>query len=385
LNPSAGALLQNRPLRRGGAHGGTMFLRMLARATIFHRGRTAAALLAMVVAAGTATAMLTMFVDVQAKLHKEFRGYGANVVVIAKDNGALPPTALGTVRSVLKQRGLAVPFAYVVARTSNGQAVVVCGTDFDQVRRLDSWWSVAAWPQAAQQALIGIRAVSAVSKDATPVQLTFHGHTIRVQPAGTVQTGGSEDNRVYLSLNDFESWTGVQPSTVEVAISGSTEEVNRLIGELRQVLPFAEVRPIRQIVEAETRVLGKMRATLLASSLLIIATAALCLLATLTGWVFDRRRDFAVMKALGASTRLIHAFVAAEAATIGAAGAIIGFVLGVGVAAWIGRANFHAAVAIRMSVLPPVLLGSIAVSLIAAVVPMSLLARIQPAGMLRGE
>jgi putative ABC transport system permease protein len=385
LNSPGGPVVENRPFQRARAHGGAMFLRMLARAAVFHRGRTAAALLAMVVAAGAATAMLTIFVDVQAKLQKEFRGYGANAVVMAKDNGALPATTLGKVRTALGQHGLAVPFAYVVARTSSGQPIVVCGTDFDQVRRLDSWWSVSEWPQAAQQALIGIRAASAVSKGGKPVELTFHGHTIRVQPAGTVQSGGSEDNRVYLSLNDFESWTGVQPSTVEIAISGSTDQVNHLIGELRRVLPFAEVRPIRQIVEAETRVLDKMRATLLASSLLIIATAALCLLATLTGWVFDRRRDFAIMKALGASTRLIHAFFVAEAATIGAAGAIIGFVVGVGVAAWIGRANFHAAVAIRMSVLPPVLLGSIAVSLIAAVVPMSLLARIQPAGMLRGE
>jgi putative ABC transport system permease protein len=362
-----------------------MFFSMLARAAIFHRRRTAAALLAMAVAAGAATAMLTIFVDVQAKLHKEFRSYGANVVVMAKDNGPLPATALETVRALLGQQGLAVPFAYIVARTSDGHPLVVCGTDFDQIRRIDSWWSVSAWPQAAQQALVGVRAVSAIRQDGNPLDLSFHGQTIRLQPAGTVQTGGSEDSRVYLSLNDFENWTGVSPSTIEIAISGSTEEVNRSIGELRQALPSSEVRPIRQIVEAETRILAKMRATLLASSLLIIATAALCVLATLTGWVFDRRRDFAIMKALGASTRLIHALFAAEVASIGAAGGIIGFVAGVAVAAWIGRANFHLPVMIRMSVLPPVLLGSIAVSLIAAIVPMSLLSRIQPAGLLRGE
>jgi putative ABC transport system permease protein len=363
----------------------SMFLRMLARAAIFDRSRSAAALLAMVVAAGAVTAMLTILVDVQAKLHKEFRSYGANVVVMAKNNGALPATALETVRTLLGQQGLAVPFAYIVARTSDGHPVVVCGTDFDQIRRLDSWWSVSAWPQAGGQALVGVRAVSAISQGGNPFDLSFQGQAMRLQPAGTVKTGGSEDSRVYLALHDFENWTGVSPSTIEIAISGSTQEVNRSIGELRQALPSAEVRPIRQIVEAETRVLAKMRATLLASSLLIIATAALCVLATLTGWVFDRRRDFAIMKALGASSRLIHAFFAAEVASIGAAGAIIGFVIGVGVAAWIGRANFHLPVVIRMSVFPPVLVGSIAVSLIAAIAPMSVLARIQPAGMLRGE
>ena len=62
---------------------------------------------------------------------------------------------------------------------------------------------------------------------------------------------------------------------------------------LAQALPGAEVRPVRQIMEGEARVLGKTRSTLLVAAVLIILTAALCVLATLTGWVFDRRRDFA--------------------------------------------------------------------------------------------
>src|SRR6266567_423525 len=203
--------------------------------------------------------------------------------------------------------------------------------------------------------------------------------------AGTLKTGATEDNRVYLSLSDFESWTGLQPSTIEIAVSGSAQEVNGTIRNLQRASPDAEVRPVRQIVEGEARVLGKMRSTLLASAILIILTAALCLLATLTGWVFDRRRDFAIMKALGASAALINGFFAAEAAALGAVGSVLGFALGVGAATWIGRANFHAPVAPRLSVFPVVLAGSILVALLAAIVPISLLQRFQPANILRGE
>jgi len=108
-------------------------------------------------------------------------------------------------------------------------------------------------------------------------------------------------------------------------------------------------------------------------------------LATLIGWVFDRRRDFAIMKALGASERLLNSFFAAEAAALGVVGALIGFALGVGAAAWIGRVNFHAPVVPRFNVLPFIIAGSIAVALISAVVPISLLRRVQPAMILRGE
>ena len=372
-------------VRRQGAPHTSMFLRMLMRAAVMRRGRAASALLAMVVAAAVATAMMNLYVDVQAKLRKEFRSYGANVVVVGKDGTSLPADALSKIESVLSGRGMAVPFAYVVARTIGGQSVVVAGTDFGRVEKLDRWWSVSGWPNGSQQALVGMRALPVVSAESKPFNLTFQGHTLHLTPAGTLQTGSTEDSRVYIAMPDFLAWTGVQPSTIEIAVNGSTDEVNGLIAQMAQAVPTADVHPIRQIVEGEARVLGKTRATLYAAAVLIILTAALCVLATLTGWVFDRRRDFAIMKALGASERLIGGFFAAEAAALGAVGAILGFVIGIGIAAWIGRVNFNATVVPRVSVLPYVLAGSIAVALLSSIVPMSLLRRVQPAIILKGE
>lgn len=371
--------------RRSAAPHISMFLRMLIRAAVLRRGRAASALLAMIVAAAVGTAMLNLYVDVQAKLRKEFRSYGANVVVVAKDGQALPADAVQTVRTELSEQGVAVPFAYVVARTTDGQSVVAAGTDLEQARKLDSWWSVTSWPSGPHDALVGIRAMPVVSPNGKPFDLNFHGRAIHLAPAGALQTGAAEDSRVYLSLGDFEAWTGMQPSTIEIAASGSPEEVNALVARLAENLPSAEVRPVRQIMEGEVRVLGKTRSTLLAAAVLIILTAALCVLSTLIGWVLDRRRDFAIMKALGASERLIAIFFAAEAALLGAVGALLGFAIGVAVAAWIGRVNFHAPVVPRFSVLPIVLAGSVLVALIAAVVPISLLRRVQPAMILRGE
>ncbi len=363
----------------------SMFLRMLLRAAVLRRGRAASALFAMVVAAAVVTAMLNLYVDVQAKLRREFRNYGANIILVGKNGASLPADALSHVDSVLAGRGIAAPFGLIVARTSDGQPVVVAGTDFDRVRQLDKWWSVTTWPSAPKQALVGVRALPLVSPKNEPFDLTFQGHTLRVTPAGTVHTGAAEDSRIYVSLEDFIAWTGVQPSTIEVGANGSPEEVAGAMNQISQAIPTADVRPVRQIVEGEARVLGKTRATLLAAAALIILTAALCVLSTLMGWVYDRRRDFAIMKALGASTKLLNGFFAAEAAALGASGALIGFLFGIGIAAWIGRANFHAAVMPRFSVLPVVLAGSMAVTLLSAILPISLLRRVEPAVILRGE
>ncbi len=358
----------------------------------------------MVVAAAVATAMLNLYVDVQAKLQREFRNYGANIILVGKDGTSLPAGALAQVDSTLAGRGVAAPFGLIVARTSSGQPIVVVGTDFERVKQLNRWWSVSKWPaenphpstssgQAFSQiqgemghpSLVGVRALPLVSPKGQPFDLTFQGKALHVFPTGTVQTGAAEDSRIYISLSDFTSWTGVQPSTIEVAASGSSDEIAGVMTQLGQAIPVADVRPVRQIMEGEARVLGKTRATLLAAAALIILTAALCVLSTLMGWVFDRRRDSALMKALGASERLLNGFFAAEAAALGATGAIVGFLFGIGIAAWIGRANFHAPVVPRLGVLPVVLAGSMAVTLLSAILPISLLRRVQPAVILRGE
>lgn len=229
------------PSRRSGKS--RMFLRMLLRASLVRRGRALSALLAVVVAAAVATAMLNLYVDVQAKLRTEFRKYGANIVLVGKQGQALPADALARVQSALAGRGIAVPFAYVVASAGDGSPVVAAGTDLDAVRRLDSWWSVSAWPSAPGAALVGSRAKAVISPTGQPFDLKFQGRTVHLTSTGTLTTGAAEDSRVYLPLSEFTAWTGVQPSTIEIAASGSAAQVTAVMQQVAAAVPGAEVRP----------------------------------------------------------------------------------------------------------------------------------------------
>src|SRR5207237_8073267 len=197
-----------------------------------------------------------------------------------------------------------------------------------------------------------------------PVTQRHEGRENVVSPVGTVRTGAGEDSSVYPSLSDFQQWTRLAPSVVEVAAYGTNSEIATLLQQLQRKLPNADVRPVRQITEGEARILGKTRLTLLSSASFIVFTAALCVLATLTGWVVDRRRDFAIMKALGASDRLIALFVAGEAAALATTGTILGFAAGIGIAALIGRISFNAPVVPQHSLFPAFLVGTLLVTLI---------------------
>ena len=151
------------------------------------------------------------------------------------------------------------------------------------------------------------------------------------------------------------------------------------------MFPAADVQPVRQIVEAEARVFDKTRSALLASVALIIVTAFLCVLATLISSVLDRRKDFAVMKALGASQRTANLLFAGESASLGALGAFLGYIAGIGLAALIGKINFQSGIEPRWIIFPVILMGCIGLTLVTALIPITILNRIQPAVILKGE
>ncbi|MBI2677515.1 MAG: ABC transporter permease [Candidatus Koribacter versatilis] len=356
---------------------------MMLRSALRDRSRSVLAMVAVVVAAGVSTALLNLYSDLDAKLHTEFRRYGANVVMSTPDGFA--PETLQQVEASLPAGSVAAPFVYAVAKASDQSSVIVAATDFARAKRLDGWWSVSAWPQRPGEALVGIRARKNLSHNGAGFDLNYGGKPHHVEVAGTLQTGGDEDSRVYLSLADLMQWTSLQPNVLEIAVPGSAAEVERVAARLRAMVPGARVEPVRQIVEAEANVLGKTRGVLLGALVVVILLATMCLLATLTTSVLDRRKDFAVMRALGATRGMVHVLFLAEISMFASIGCVVGMLLGMGLSAWIGQVNFQSAVTPRWSVLPMVLAGTLLVAAIAAALPMVLLGRAQPAALLRGE
>lgn len=360
-----------------------MFYRLLLRAATVRRGRTLTALLAMTVAACLATALLDVYSDIGAKLGGDFRNFGANVIVTAT-TGFGPPD-IDTVRQSAGDGAVLMPEALAVAETNSGRAVVVVGTDFASAEKMNGWWDVSKWPNSPKEALVGER-VDLPMKPLSAIPLEFAGKKLNILPVSQLRTGGDEDSRIYISLQEFEDWTGLKPTVIEIAIPGGPAEVHSAIFRMQSALPKRmSVQPVRQIMEAETRVLGKTRFILLLSTIAITLTVALCVLATLTASVLERRKDYAVMKALGSSQGALNAIFLGETFSLAIVGAIIGFAAGCGLAMWIGRANFHAAVEPRLSVFPAVFAGCLAIASLSAIVPLSLLQKTEPAAMLKGE
>jgi putative ABC transport system permease protein len=361
-----------------------LFLRLLVRAAWVRKDRALTALLSVAVVATIATAALTVYSDLDNKLSREFRSFGANVVV-SKPDGALTRDELSRIDSTLSTRHLMVPVAYAIATGPNGVRVVLGGTDVKTFRELNSSWSVRDAGYADTQVLLGSRAAEAFARQGEAFNVSFNARQTTLQPEIVFTSGSDDDSRVYMDLKTFTALTGLEPGTALVRVEGRPREIQDAINALSSSLPGLEVKPIRQITQAQTAVVGKMRSVVLAASAVIVTLILLCMMVTFTSSVLERRKDFAVMKALGASNKAVNLLFAAEAALLALAGAAAGFIVGSGIAFWIGRANFDAAILPQPGLLLPVLLGSTMLALLASTAPLRILQRIQPAGILRGE
>jgi putative ABC transport system permease protein len=365
-------------------------LGLMRRSLVHRRARSVSALVAMTVSAGVATALLTLYGDLDAKLHKEFRSFGANVVVTAgggtQGQSALPPDALAKVRAAAGADALVAQFGYAVATTDRGTAVVVAGTDFDAVKRLDRWWQVDAWPSDADKdaALLGQRAAQFIGNEKA-VTLTFAGKPITLTGAGRLSTGGDEDSQVYMPMAAFTAWTGVGPSVIEVQVPGGAAKVEASIARVKQAEPELQVQPVRQLVEGESRIVDRTHALMYGAVLLIALTVAVSVLATLSASVLERRRDFALMKALGGTQVQLTGMFLLEALMLALGGVAAGFVVGSGLAWGISEWNFHTATLPRLQVLPMVLLLNVLIAALAALFPARVLRGLQPAALLKGE
>ena len=364
---------------------------LLTRSLRLRVGRTFIALLALVIAATLLTTMLALYAQLQSRLEHEFRSYGANIVVTSAQRSFLPADATTRTQQLLGDRALVLPSAMLIATSDVGQPVAIVGMDLRSARRVNSWWSVTNWPDAADRgaALVGTRALPLFKDGALTV--TYAGRKLTIHPVGTLETGGPEETRIYLPLEQVQQWaaTPQQPVTaniLEISYTGSEEQVESAVAALNAAFGgAAEVHPVRKIVEAEASVIRKTRRLMFASAALIIITVVLCVLSTLTTSVLERRRDFALMKALGASQRAVNAIFSSEAALLGVLAGAIGFPAGCAVSAAIGRADFHSAFVPSLIMLPVVLLLTAAIALLAAELSLAQLRRLQPASILKGE
>jgi putative ABC transport system permease protein len=398
---------------------GSMFWRLWWRAISVQRPQAALALGSLMVGAAIASMLLNLYGDVRQKMTEEFRAYGANVVVAPASAEATAPDAgstmdeasLATLAEFVRRTpgATAAPLLYGVVKVSPEIAgprlpefenAVAVGADLGRLRRLNAGWRVAGEAVSAK-----LSADTCAVGEHLAARLHAHlGDSIALQPVGEVDhasgslpeayrivmvltTGALEDDQVIIPLTSLQTILGLGPriSLVELSIPGETRDLERSVHTLQTLLPGFHVRPIRQIVYSEGKVLGTIRWLLLSLTILILVIIALCVMATMTAIILERRKDIGVMKALGAADALLVRLFMMEGAGLGLVGGFLGFLVGVMLASNMAQRLFGVDLNLHWWTLPLVCSATVTLAVLAAQVPVRVVRSILPTVVLKGE
>jgi len=293
---------------------------------------------------------------------------------------------------------ISAPFLYVVKSVRVGeteQSLIVAGTWLDRALQLAPWWKVTGQAitdrNDSHHCLVGAN-VARQLKISPGSQISL-GHVNRSRlvlesftVAGVIDSGGQEDNQVIANLGVVQELSGLEGRIgfLQISIPGTPAEISNAISKISAALPDVEVRPVPQIAQAEASLLPRIRGLIFFMVALILVLTTLCVFASMAALAMERRRDVGLMKAIGGSISRIVRIFFTEAAALGLAGALIGYVAGIFLSRWIGQRAFHVAISARPEVFPIVIALMVGVSL-AGALPLRLLGRVRPAEILRGE
>jgi putative ABC transport system permease protein len=346
------------------------------------------------------SALLNLEFDIERKLTQEFRMLGANILVSprnARTNGSntaevISENEVSAAITVSKEPALvaAAPFLYVVAKAGK-TPVVVAGTKLEELSKLEPAWRIESDWKSSQEAPASCLVGRNVARQlqlivGSPVRLTYLNKNAQFTVVGILDAGGTEDNQVFVGLAEAQSLATLpgKISVAQLSVSGTSNSISQYAARLATALPEYEVRPIRQITEAEGDLLSRIRLLIVSMVLLILVLTALCVLGTMAALAMERRQDVGLMKALGGSIGRIVTLFMAELGVLGAAGGFAGAILGVELSRWMGRRVFGTAISSRWEIFPLTIVLMVAVAL-AGALPLRLLGKVKPAVIFRGE
>jgi putative ABC transport system permease protein len=286
------------------------------------------------------------------------------------------------------------------------------------VRTIAPWWQVQGdWLQDddLSAAMVGAGLAQRMGwQIGDEIAARVYERTARFTIVGLVSTGGFEEDQIFAALPAVQALRGLSRGVDRVQISALIEPDSKLradlqglnpdemtreqyatwycspimgavVKQIQEVLPGADVRPIRQISQAEVDFLDRIGLLMALLTLTALSGSALAVMTAMTASVMERKEEIGLMKAIGADDAQVARMFVAEAALIGLAGGVMGYLLGLGLAQGLAQTVFSTSGRLPVVVLPVTLVLALAVALLGSVLPVRQAVRFDPVRLLRGN
>lgn len=391
---------------------------MILASLLRRRSRMIVALLAIVVGATILSGLGLIYYDVPRQMSAQFRSYGANVILTPSGSEGLSDSGIKKAVSVFPSDKLEgfTPYRYENSKLNN-LPVTLAGTDFSSVLKTSPYWHISGeLPDGNGKTLVGKKladkfglsvgdSLSLLNSfqvtDETDISgipeyeiytdpqtgESYCDHQLDLKVAGILETGGSEEEYIYVTLDDL---SGLMLSNrgcdiVEVSAAAREDELKDYLEEINKSSDTVSAKPVKRVTASESTVLSKLESLVLIVTAVVLALTMICVATTMMAVIAERRREIGLRKALGALDSSIVFEFLSEGMVLGAVGGIIGSVLGYLFADVVSMNVFSSAITFRPLLIPVAIIASVAVTGLACLIPIRSAVDVDPALVLKGE
>lgn len=370
-----------------------MFARMVGQSLVKSARVTAWSLATLTACAALATLFFTMSLDVGEKMSRSLRSLGANAVAyrVQPDgrrpgsDAVLSPPAWAGVREVAESRGADIVQLSLEVGTVEGLPLAVVNDAARGLGRMTPYWAVQGRRVVEPgECVIGRKVAETLhlgTGGKVEVRLATGKEVFRV--AGVFESGDEDEHRMFVSkagVPDARSF-----AYALLSVPGGEAGIARLNEALAGGNLGIELKPLRQVLVGERTVLKKIDLLAGLALVAVLVLSGLGVTAAVLSRVVERRRELALLQALGAKRRTVGAFLLAEGAAVGIAAAVLGYGIGNLLAQLVVHHVFRVSVTPHATAFVAALAVTVVTALLAASVAARRALRMEPAVLLKGE
>jgi putative ABC transport system permease protein len=402
-----------------------MLLRILKKSLGKRKTRVGIAVVSVIMGAAMISALLTVSMQVEEKVGYELSNFGPNLILFPKSKSiqvSVGGVELGTVteQQYIKEsdlekvedlkysenvrgiRGIA-PYLFTVVDVNNDSQVVMAGTWFDQVKNINTWWSIEGkWIDDRNDtisSIVGITVSEKLNLNLGDTYKILHVNMINdddgnitiieternFEVSGVLNAGSEDDERIFVNLDVLQNITEQEDkvSMIQVTALCNKCPTEVIAAEVEASLPNIEAKTVKQVADTQMQILDKIESMMILITIVTLMATALGVMTTMTTSVVERTKEIGMMKAIGAEGSKVATLFLTEALIIGILGGIAGYVVGIVIAQYIGQSVFQSAITPNLIVLPLIIGISIGITIISSIIPVRRAIKIEPAEVLR--
>lgn len=371
-----------------------LFSRLVTRALLYRKLPTTVALLAIILGTSIIGGLVNLYYDINEKMGKEFRAYGANILISPASQSEIEIEKVNEISSEIQRNVLVgiAPLQYSVVQLDEKPLVLV-GTWLDQMQQVSPYWSVTGgWitdRSSVKEAMVGINIAKKYDlKAGSIIKFTNSNKkefSLRVK--GIVSSGGKEDNQIFANMGLVKEVTNRQSSDIVLLslLSKESSDLKKEANILQSSISDIKVSPIKQMEQSEEKMLIKIQKLIRLIGIIIFVITILTVTTTMISMINERRKEVGLKKALGASNRLLFLEFLAEGMIISIVGSTFGVVAAYYIAQLIGLSVFHEAIAFQNMIVPWTYFLSLIIVAISFFIPVRKIMKVDPAIVLKGN